>query len=178
MQQARATQTLHFPHPRPPAPGALAELAAGVQWLRLPLPYRFDHVNIRLIADGWAVLDTGLGTDDCRAGWEAVLAAPLAGEKLTRMIVTQYHPDHVGLAEVVAPTSERPIDGGMATEALVAHVVVSKFCDSLPLYRQAQMLARQGVTLDRSTLSNWVGRACWWLTPLYELVVNTVLRGR
>jgi transposase len=78
-------------------------------------------------------------------------------------------------AVVVAPAPERPIDAGMATEALVAHVVVSKFCDSLPLYRQAQMLARQGVMLDRSTLSNWVGRACWWLTPLYDLVVNTVL---
>ena len=47
----------------------------------------------------------------------------------------------------------------MATEALVAHVVISKFCDSLPLYRQAQMLKRQGITLDRSTLSAWVGRA-------------------
>ena len=55
------------------------------------------------------------------------------------------------------------------------HVVVSKFCDGLPLYRQSQMLARQGVTLDRSTLSNWVGRACWWLTPLYELIVGTAL---
>jgi transposase len=78
-------------------------------------------------------------------------------------------------AVVVAPAPERPIDGGMATEALVAHVLVSKFCDSLPLYRQSQMLARQGVTLDRSTLSKWVGRACWWLTPLYDLLVGTAL---
>jgi transposase len=45
----------------------------------------------------------------------------------------------------------------------VAHIVVSKFADALPLYRQAQMLSRQGVTLNRSTLANWVGRACWWL---------------
>jgi transposase len=75
----------------------------------------------------------------------------------------------------VAPAPERPIDGGMATEALIVHVVVSKFCDGLPLYRQTQMLARQGVTLDRSTLSHWVGRACWWLTPLYDLIVATVL---
>lgn len=74
-----------------------------------------------------------------------------------------------------ASAPERPIEGGMATEALVAHIVVSKFCDHLPLYRQAGMLARQGVTLDRSTLANWVGRACWWLTPLYDLVVSTVL---
>ena len=78
-------------------------------------------------------------------------------------------------AVVVAPAPERAVDGGMATEALIAHVVISKFCDSLPLYRQAQMLARQGVTLDRSTLSNWVGRACWWLTPLYDLIVGTAL---
>jgi hypothetical protein len=63
----------------------------------------------------------------------------------------------------------------MATEALIAHVLVSKFCDALPLYRQAQILARQGITLDRSTLSAWVGRACWWLTPLYDLLVSTVL---
>jgi transposase len=78
-------------------------------------------------------------------------------------------------AVVVAEAPARPIDGGMPTEALIVHIVVSKFCDSLPLYRQAQMLGRQGITLDRSTLSNWVGTACWWLTPLYDLVVATVL---
>jgi transposase len=76
---------------------------------------------------------------------------------------------------VQASAPERPIDGGMATEALVAHIVASKFCDSLPLYRQAQMLKREGITLDRSTLSSWVGRACWWLTPLYELLLGTAL---
>jgi transposase len=78
-------------------------------------------------------------------------------------------------AVVVAEAPARPIDGGMPTEALVTHVVVSKYCDSQPLYRQSQMLQRQGITLDRSTLSNWVGTACWWLAPLYDLVVTTVL---
>jgi transposase len=78
-------------------------------------------------------------------------------------------------AIVQASAPERPIDGGMATEALIAHVVVSKFLDHLPLYRQSQILARQGIALDRSTLSTWVGRACWWLKPLYDLIVKTVL---
>ena len=78
-------------------------------------------------------------------------------------------------AVVQAPAPERPIDGGMATEALLAHVLVSKYADHLPLYRQVQIFARQGVTLDRSTLCNWVGRACWWLAPLHELVLSTVL---
>ena len=74
-----------------------------------------------------------------------------------------------------APAPERPIDGGLATEALVSHVVISKYCDHQPLYRQTQILARQGIELDRSTLCGWVGRAAWWLTPLYELMLSTVL---
>src|SRR5918993_692007 len=64
-------------------------------------------------------------------------------------------------AVVQAPAPERPISGGMATEALLAHVLVAKFSDHLPLYRQAQIFARQGIQLDRSTLCDWVGRACW-----------------
>ncbi|MGH8414716.1 MAG: IS66 family transposase, partial [Gammaproteobacteria bacterium] len=80
-----------------------------------------------------------------------------------------------GEAVVQASAPERPIDGGMATEALLAHVLVNKYSDHLPLYRQAQIFARQGITLDRSTLCNWVGRACWWLAPLHELVLSTVL---
>ena len=78
-------------------------------------------------------------------------------------------------AVVQAPAPDRPIDGGMATEALLAHVLVSKYADHLPLYRQAQIFARQSVTLDRSTLCNWVGRACWWLEPLHALILSTVL---
>jgi transposase len=78
-------------------------------------------------------------------------------------------------AVVQAPAPERPIDGGMATETLLAHVLVSKYADHLPLYRQAQIFAREGVTLDRSTLCNWVGRACWWLEPLHALILSTVL---
>jgi len=65
-----------------------------------------------------------------------------------------------------ASAPERPIAKGLATSGLLAHVLVSKYCDHLPLYRQSQMFARQGVELDRSTLANWVGGATWWLEPL------------
>jgi len=78
-------------------------------------------------------------------------------------------------AVVQAPAPERPIDGGMATEALLAQVLIGKYSDHLPLYRQSQIFARQGITLDRSTLCNWVGRACWWLAPLHALLLDTVL---
>src|SRR3954470_19090723 len=78
-------------------------------------------------------------------------------------------------AVVQAPAPERPITGGMATEALLAHVLVAKYADFLPLYRQAQIFARQGIGLDRSTLCDWVGRACWWLEPLWRLLRRHVM---
>jgi transposase len=69
---------------------------------------------------------------------------------------------------------ERLIAKGMATSGLVAQVLVSKYCDHTPLYRQAQIFARQGVDLDRSTLANWVGGACWWLEALHERLAANV----
>jgi transposase len=78
-------------------------------------------------------------------------------------------------AVVQAPAPERPLTGGMATEALLAQVLVAKYSDHLPLYRQAQIFARHGIDLDRSTLANWVGRACWWLRPLAELLQGSIL---
>src|SRR3954463_7852414 len=67
-----------------------------------------------------------------------------------------------------APAPARLIEGGLPTEATVAQVLVSKYADHLPLYRQAQIYARQGVNLDRSTLADWVGRAPFLLRPVYD----------
>src|SRR3954447_6596261 len=78
-------------------------------------------------------------------------------------------------AVVQAPAPERPITGGMATEALLAQVLVAKYADFCPLYRQAPIFARQGIELDRSTLCDWVGRACWWLEPLWRLLRRHVM---
>jgi transposase len=65
-----------------------------------------------------------------------------------------------------APAPDRPIAKGLASSGLLADVLVSKYCDHTPLYRQTQIFARHGVEIDRSTLANWVGGACWWLEPL------------
>jgi len=73
-----------------------------------------------------------------------------------------------------APAPERPIAGGLATPALLTQVLVSKYCDHTPLYRQSQIYARLGVDLDRSTLASWVGGACWWLDALYERLCANV----
>jgi transposase len=58
---------------------------------------------------------------------------------------------------------------------VLAQVLVAKYCDHLPLYRQAQIFARNGIDLDRLTLASWVGRACWWLRPPAELLLGTIL---
>ncbi len=95
-----AAAKLVFPAPDAPAPGIPVEVAPGILWLRLALPFALNHVNIYLIEDGpgWAVLDTGINDARSRAWWEALLAGPLAERKPTRLICTHFHPDHVGLA--------------------------------------------------------------------------------
>jgi transposase len=73
-----------------------------------------------------------------------------------------------------AAAPERLLERGLATPALIAHVLVSKYCDHTPLYRQSQILKRLGVEIDRSTLANWVGGACWWLEPLHERLAKQI----
>lgn len=68
----------------------------------------------------------------------------------------------------------RLIDCDLPTEATVASVIVGKFADHLPLYRQAQIYVRQGVDLDRSTLTTWVGKAAYELTPVYDALLTNL----
>ena len=78
---------------------------------------------------------------------------------------------------VQAPAPTRLIEGGLPTEAMVAHVVVGKYADHLPLYRQAQIYARQGIKLDRSTLADWTGRAAFLLRPVHERLLEILKRS-
>jgi len=80
-------------------------------------------------------------------------------------------------AIVQAPAPARIVEGGIPTEALIAQVLVSKYADHLPLYRQAQIYTRQGVELDRSTLADWTGRAAWYLRPLRDHVLEELRRS-
>nr|WP_232830533.1 MBL fold metallo-hydrolase [Oceanicella sp. SM1341] len=84
----------------PPAEGEVTEIAEGVLWARLPLPMALDHVNVYALddGDGWTVVDTGFDTKRSRAVWERLLAGPLGGRPVRRLLVTHHHPDHVGLA--------------------------------------------------------------------------------
>ncbi len=82
------------------------------------------------------------------------------------------------VVEVEAPASSRPIERGLAGPALLAHVLVSKYCDHLPLYRQSEMYARQGVEIERSTLAGWVGASSELLAPLVDTLREHVLAAR
>ncbi len=91
---------LRFPYETPPAPGEAIEVAEGILWMRLPLPMKLDHVNCYALAedDGWTVVDTGFANDKTKALWRELLAGPLGGRPVRRLLVTHHHPDHVGLA--------------------------------------------------------------------------------
>lgn len=73
-----------------------------------------------------------------------------------------------------APAPAHVIRGGLPTEALIAHVLVSKFADHSPLYRQAQIYSRQGIDLDRSTLAGWVGKAAFELKPVFDCLLKNL----
>src|SRR5262249_20904662 len=91
---------LRFPHAAPPAPGETIAVAPGVHWLRMPLPFALDHINLWLLEDGagWTIVDSGLNTPATIELWERIFASTLGGRPVTRLIVTHFHPDHLGLA--------------------------------------------------------------------------------
>jgi glyoxylase-like metal-dependent hydrolase (beta-lactamase superfamily II) len=103
-----------------PATGAAEQIAPGLFWLRMPLPFALDHINLWLlnddfgaetapIAGGWSVIDCGVATDATRAGWEAVFASSLDGLPIRRVLATHCHPDHVGLAHWLCERWQAPL---------------------------------------------------------------------
>lgn len=90
---------VRHPFEAPPAEGEAIRVADGILWLRLPLPMALDHVNIYALDEGhgWTIVDAGLSSKRAKAIWERLLAGPLHGKPVTRVILTHHHPDHVGL---------------------------------------------------------------------------------
>ncbi len=111
------------PFPTPPAFGETLEVAPGLHWLRMPLPFRLDHVNLYLVEDerSWTIVDAGVDTPEARGLWDRVFSGLLGRKPVERLIVTHYHPDHVGAAAYLcARTGARLVMG--ETEYLTARV--------------------------------------------------------
>jgi glyoxylase-like metal-dependent hydrolase (beta-lactamase superfamily II) len=89
--------SLEYPYPDVPAPGTTVEVAPGVRWLSMPLPFQLDHINLWLLDDfdGWTIVDCGIANAETRALWETVFATV---KDVKRVILTHYHPDHAGNA--------------------------------------------------------------------------------
>ena len=80
--------------------GEVREVAPGIHWLRMPLPFALNHVNLWLLEDGpgWTVVDTGYNSEEVRNIWDAIVDRLIDGRPITRLIVTHFHPDHMALA--------------------------------------------------------------------------------
>lgn len=94
-----------------PQPGAAIEVAPGVWWIRMPLPFALDHINLWLLedGDGWTIVDTGYGTEATWDLWERLLAGAMGGRPVKRILVTHYHPDHVGSAAWLERRTGAPV---------------------------------------------------------------------
>ena len=113
---AELERALHYPlAERLPPRGGAIELAPGIKWLRMGLPFALDHINLWLLReriggrDGWTVVDTCIDHPQSRADWEQVFAGELDGLPILRAIVTHMHPDHVGLAHWLCERWDAPL---------------------------------------------------------------------
>jgi glyoxylase-like metal-dependent hydrolase (beta-lactamase superfamily II) len=119
---------LDYPYAAPPAPGEAIEVAPGLQWIRMPLPFALDHINLWLARDDdgrFTAVDSGYGTETTRALWERQFATTLAGAPLSRVVATHYHPDHLGNAAWLAERFGVNVHMTQA-EFLTAHSVLDQ----------------------------------------------------
>lgn len=157
--------SLEYPFEDVPAPGQPVEVAPGVRWLRMPLPFALDHINLWLLDDGddLAVVDTGFGTPETRALWEDVLAAEK--RRISGVVVTHFHPDHLGLAEWLAGR-----DGAPVYMAEAEYLAAKAVWHALPGHSTADMVAffrRHG--LDPARLDALTARGNTYARGVLEL---------
>ena len=103
--------SLQFPVATPPAPGETVPIAPGIFWLRMRLPFALNHINLWLLEDGpgWTIIDCGYALDETRDAWEQIFAERLGGRPVQRVIVTHFHPDHMGLAAWLTERWDAPL---------------------------------------------------------------------
>lgn len=107
-----------------PAPAQAIEVANGVYWIKMPLPFALDHINLWLLRDhidgqdGWTVVDCGIDRPEVRSIWEDVFSQTLQGLPILRVIVTHMHPDHVGLAHWLCKRWQAPLWMSMTDYAM------------------------------------------------------------
>ncbi len=143
-----------------PASGGTLQVAPGIDWVRLKIPGPLKHVNCWLLADtdGDALIDTGMNTPEARDAWKAVFHGAKSGVRITRMIGTHFHPDHIGLAGWMCDHHAAPL---LMTrgEWLTARMLAADARDSVP----TEMLAFwrgagwDDAQIDHASVRGWAG---------------------
>lgn len=142
------TPLITYPWETPPAEGEAIAIATGVLWMRLPLPMALDHVNVFAFDDGdsWTIVDTGFSSKRSKAIWETLLAGPLKGKPVSRLIGTHHHPDHIGLAGwFMAKGAEllMPRTGWLMARMLTLDEQPTYTDEALSFYKRAGMSAEE-----------------------------------
>jgi glyoxylase-like metal-dependent hydrolase (beta-lactamase superfamily II) len=140
---------LSFPFADVPAPAQATEVSPGILWIRMPLPFALNHINLWLLrdGDGWTLVDCGFGIDATLALWEQIFATLLNGKKIQRIIVTHYHPDHVGCAGWLQQRWNCEV-WMTETEYLSAHAAVADGGGD-SINRATELFRRHGLTGER-----------------------------
>ena len=145
---------LEFPFTGPPPPGTATAVAPGILWLRMPLPFALDHINLWLVEEpgGWTLVDCGYGDAPTRALWEQHFATTLGGRPLTRIVATHYHPDHAGNAAWLAGRFGCAV-AMTSAEYLTAHAIAGQtsgyaLADTIALFARHGMHADHLAALD------------------------------
>lgn len=166
-----------YPFDNLPATGATIEVADGIHWLRMPLPFALDHINLWLLADGrdnedgWTAVDTGIALDPVKEAWKSVLT----GRRLQRQIVTHFHPDHLGLAGWLEAETGAPLWMTQG-EYLTAHVVAA----GLPPFDMGTMIEffrRHGLDAERCAALDKRGNAYRRGVPAIPATFQRIIDG-
>lgn len=136
---------LSYPFPDTPPAGTLTAIAPGVHWLRMPLPFALDHINLWLLedGDGVVIVDTGYAADATREAWQTILS----GRTIKRIVATHFHPDHLGLASWLQAQSGAPVLMSQG-EYTVAQLVFSQI-DGYGVPAMLDFFRRHGLDLSR-----------------------------
>ena len=143
-----------------PANGQLAEVAGGIFWLRMPLPFSLDHINLWVLdgGDHWVIVDTGVNSPAVADHWRALLEGPLSGKPVGRLIVTHYHPDHIGLAGWLSRKCQVPLETSrgeyLLARVLTLDVAAEPPAEAIGFYRAHGWSSE---ALERMRAAGWGG---------------------
>lgn len=153
---------LHYPWGQAlPAPGRVLELAPGVSWVRMGLPFALDHINLWMLREeiagraGWSVVDTCVDRAESRSQWDEVIETSMQGLPVLRVLVTHMHPDHLGLAHWLSDRFGAPL-WISTSDYLMARLAVHQQ-DSYGGQATAEFFSRHGMR-DPHVLAAVVGR--------------------